>query len=57
MNNALFNTLTVTSLAGVVPVGVLSDVAPTMLELLGIEKSAEMTGMSLLPQMIKQVSL
>ena len=42
------------SLAGVVPVGVLSDVAPTMLELMGMEKSAEMTGISLLPQLIKQ---
>jgi 2,3-bisphosphoglycerate-independent phosphoglycerate mutase len=47
----------VTSLAGVVPVGVLSDVAPTMLELLGIEKPAEMTGVSLLPQMIKQTEI
>lgn len=45
------------SLAGVVPVGVLSDVAPTMLELLGIEHPAEMTGLSLLPQMIKQTEL
>ncbi|MBI4363406.1 MAG: 2,3-bisphosphoglycerate-independent phosphoglycerate mutase [Candidatus Doudnabacteria bacterium] len=42
------------SLAGVVPVGVLSDVAPTMLELMGIEKPAEMTGINLLPQLIKQ---
>lgn len=42
------------SLAGVVPVGVLSDVAPTMLELLGIEKPAEMTGISLLPQLTRQ---
>lgn len=44
----------IASLAGVVPVGVLSDVAPTILELLGIEKPAEMTGVSLLPQLIKQ---
>jgi 2,3-bisphosphoglycerate-independent phosphoglycerate mutase len=44
----------IVSLAGVVPVGVLCDVAPTMLELLGIEKPAEMTGISLLPQLIKQ---
>jgi 2,3-bisphosphoglycerate-independent phosphoglycerate mutase len=43
----------IVSLAGVVPVGVLSDVAPTMLELMGIEKSEEMTGVSLLPQLTK----
>ncbi|MEO8065321.1 MAG: 2,3-bisphosphoglycerate-independent phosphoglycerate mutase [Candidatus Doudnabacteria bacterium] len=42
------------SLAGLVPIGVLSDAAPTMLELLGIEQPPEMTGISLLPQMIKQ---
>ena len=41
------------SLAGVVPIGVLSDIAPTMLELMGIEKPMEMTGLSLLPQLIK----
>jgi len=29
-------------------VGVLSDVAPTVLELMGIQKPEEMTGMSLL---------
>lgn len=40
-------------LAGIVPVGVLSDVAPTMLELMGMEKPAEMTGMSLLSTLIK----
>ncbi|HTL39554.1 MAG TPA: hypothetical protein VL306_01965, partial [Methylomirabilota bacterium] len=44
------------SLATVVPVGVLSDVAPTVLELLGIEKPNEMTGISLLSQLLKQVS-
>lgn len=44
----------IASLAGVVPVGVLSDVAPTMLELLGIPNPPEMTGISLLTQMIKQ---
>jgi 2,3-bisphosphoglycerate-independent phosphoglycerate mutase len=38
-------------LAGVIPVGVLSDVAPTMLELMGLEKPNEMTGVSLLPQL------
>lgn len=45
------------SLAGVVPVGVLSDVAPTMLELIGIDKPAEMTGISLLSQLIKQTEV
>jgi len=43
----------VVALAGMVPVGVLCDVAPTMLELLGIEKPAEMTGISLLKDMLK----
>jgi len=47
----------IVSLAGVVPVGVLSDVAPTMLELLGIQKPLEMTGISLLPQLTKQAEL
>jgi 2,3-bisphosphoglycerate-independent phosphoglycerate mutase len=42
------------SMASVVPVGVLSDVAPTMLELMGIEKPEAMTGVSLLPQLIKE---
>src|SRR5581483_743910 len=37
-------------LAGAVPVGVLSDVAPTILELYGIKKPDEMSGISLLPQ-------
>lgn len=45
----------INSLAGIIPVGVLSDVAPTMLELLGIDQPKEMTGVSLLPQIIKQV--
>ncbi|MBI2607745.1 MAG: 2,3-bisphosphoglycerate-independent phosphoglycerate mutase [Candidatus Doudnabacteria bacterium] len=44
----------ISSLASVIPVGVLSDVAPTMLELLGIEKPTEMTGISLLPHLLKQ---
>ncbi len=39
-------------LSGIMPIGVLSDVAPTMLELMGIEKPAEMTGISLLPQLL-----
>ena len=43
----------IASLAGVVPVGVLSDVAPTMLELMGIDKPTEMTGISLLSQLKK----
>ncbi len=47
----------VVSLAGIIPVGVLSDVAPTMLELMGVEKPAEMTGVSLLPQLTKQSEL
>lgn len=39
------------SLAGVIPVGVLSDVAPTVLELLGLPKPEEMSGISLIPQL------
>lgn len=45
----------IVSLAGIVPIGVLSDAAPTMLELLGMEKPAEMKGVSLLPQLFKQI--
>lgn len=37
------------SLAGVVPEGAISDIAPTILDLLGIEKPQEMTAVSLLP--------
>ncbi len=44
----------IVSLSGVMPVGLLSDVAPTMLELMGLEKPVEMTGISLLPQLTKQ---
>ncbi|MBI4049673.1 MAG: 2,3-bisphosphoglycerate-independent phosphoglycerate mutase [Candidatus Doudnabacteria bacterium] len=44
----------VVSLAGIVPVGVLSDVSPTMLELIGINKPPEMTGVSLLMPLLKQ---
>jgi 2,3-bisphosphoglycerate-independent phosphoglycerate mutase len=40
------------ALAGVVPVGVLSDVSPTMLQLMNIPKPDEMTGVSLLPQLL-----
>ena len=35
------------------PGGILTDVAPTVLELLGLEKPPEMTGQSLLPILIK----
>ncbi|MDP3741667.1 MAG: 2,3-bisphosphoglycerate-independent phosphoglycerate mutase [bacterium] len=42
-------------LAAVVPDGVLSDVAPTVLELLGIDKPAEMSAISLLPLLSKQL--
>lgn len=38
-------------LATIMPIGVLSDVAPTILELMGITKPSEMTGVSLLPQL------
>jgi len=47
----------ITSLSGVVPVGVLSDVAPTILELMEIEHPPEMTGVSLLSQLLKQTNL
>src|SRR3989344_3163832 len=43
----------IASLAGVAAIGVLSDVAPTVLELMGIDKPTEKTGISLLQQMIK----
>jgi 2,3-bisphosphoglycerate-independent phosphoglycerate mutase len=42
------------SLSNVMPVGVLSDVAPTILELTGIPRPAEMTGISLLEQLKAQ---
>lgn len=41
------------SLASVIPVGVLSDIAPTMLELLDVEKPQEMTGISLLSHLLE----
>lgn len=47
----------IVSLAGVMPAGVLSDVAPTMLELMALSKPSEMTGLSLLPTLQKQVNL
>ncbi|HYC79399.1 MAG TPA: alkaline phosphatase family protein, partial [Candidatus Binatia bacterium] len=42
----------VSGLASVMPIGVLSDVAPTMIELLGLKKPEVMTGVSLLPQLL-----
>ncbi|MCL5775269.1 MAG: hypothetical protein M1333_03610 [Patescibacteria group bacterium] len=36
------------SLSSKVPAGVISDIAPTILELLGLQKPSEMTGMSLM---------
>lgn len=44
----------ISGLASIIPVGVLSDVAPTMLELMGIPKPPEMTGINLLPQLLAQ---
>ena len=44
----------IVSLASIIPIGVLSDVAPTMLELLGLEKPAEMKGVSLLEQLLNK---
>jgi 2,3-bisphosphoglycerate-independent phosphoglycerate mutase len=45
----------IVGLAGNVPVGVLSDVAPTILELYGMDKPSEMTGVSLVPQLTTQL--
>lgn len=42
-------------LPAVVPEGVLSDVSPTILDLYGIPKPPEMTAVSLLPLLLKQV--
>jgi 2,3-bisphosphoglycerate-independent phosphoglycerate mutase len=44
----------INSLSSVMPVGVLSDVAPTMLELMGLPKPSEMTGVSLMPLLTAQ---
>lgn len=41
-----------TGLSTIMPIGVLSDVAPTILELMGLPKPEEMTGVSLLPQLL-----
>ena len=43
-------------LASMVPQGLLSDVAPTVLEVLGIEKPREMTGVSLWSNFLKQIT-
>jgi len=42
-------------LPGIVPEGVLSDVSPTILELFGIPSPPEMTAVSLMPILQKQV--
>lgn len=42
-------------LAAVVPEGVLSDAAPTVLELFGLQKPEEMTAVTLLPILLKQI--
>lgn len=39
----------------IVPEGVLSDVAPTILELMGVPKPKEMTAVSLVPLFLKQI--
>ncbi|HYE22350.1 MAG TPA: 2,3-bisphosphoglycerate-independent phosphoglycerate mutase, partial [Verrucomicrobiae bacterium] len=45
----------IVSLANMMPTGVLSDVAPTILELMAMNKPAEMTGVSLLPELLRQL--
>ncbi|MBI4054186.1 MAG: 2,3-bisphosphoglycerate-independent phosphoglycerate mutase [Candidatus Doudnabacteria bacterium] len=42
-------------LATQIPEGLLSDVAPTILEIMGLSKAPEMTGISLMPNLLKQV--
>jgi len=42
-------------LAAVVPEGLLSDIAPTVLSVMSIEKPIDMTGVSLLPLLLDQV--
>jgi 2,3-bisphosphoglycerate-independent phosphoglycerate mutase len=44
-----------TSLSSAVPAGVISDIAPTVLEFLGIDKPKEMTAVSLVPQITDQL--
>ena len=43
-------------LASLVPEGVLSDVSPTVIELFGLAKPAEMTAVSLIPFLTKQLA-
>lgn len=43
------------SLSGMTPSGVISDLAPTILEFLGIDKPKEMTSVSLIPQIMEQL--
>jgi bisphosphoglycerate-independent phosphoglycerate mutase (AlkP superfamily) len=38
-----------------VPAGVISDIAPTVLEFLGLEKPKDMTSVSLLEPIMKQL--
>lgn len=42
-------------LAAQIPEGLLSDVAPTILEIYNIPKPAEMSGISLIPNLLKQI--
>ncbi len=44
----------ISGLATVMPIGVLSDVAPTLLELMGLQKPESMTGVSLLSQLLNK---
>ncbi len=43
------------SLSSQVPSGIIPDVAPTILELFGLEKPPQMNGVSLLPQILSQL--
>ncbi len=43
------------SLSGMIPAGVVSDVAPTVLEFMGMEKPPEMTAVSLTQQIFEQL--
>jgi 2,3-bisphosphoglycerate-independent phosphoglycerate mutase len=43
------------SLSGMIPAGVVSDIAPTVLEFMGIEKPKEMTAVSLTQQIFDQL--
>jgi 2,3-bisphosphoglycerate-independent phosphoglycerate mutase len=44
-----------TSLSSMVPAGVISDIAPTVLEFLGLEKPKDMTSVSLVEPIMKQL--